>query len=152
MSSRIGGAGGYLHWLKYRERREPCPALSSSAAHRRLYTGPQKLSINQDEMAWRAGPWGPIRTARCDDDLEVPADAEIVIEGHRFRFARAEGPFGESNAMSRWRLQHDHAVTAITHRRAGFASIISQGYAERVERYKKGGVRPVFTICGSIGD
>ncbi len=25
MSSRIGGAGGYLHWLKYRERREPMP-------------------------------------------------------------------------------------------------------------------------------
>ncbi len=25
MSSRIGGAGGYLHWVKYRERREPMP-------------------------------------------------------------------------------------------------------------------------------
>ena len=25
MSSRIGGAGGYLHWCKYRDRREPMP-------------------------------------------------------------------------------------------------------------------------------
>ena len=34
MAARIGGAGGYLHWRKHRERREPLPAPSSWAARR----------------------------------------------------------------------------------------------------------------------
>ena len=30
MSTRIGGAGGYAHWLKYRERKEPMPCSHAS--------------------------------------------------------------------------------------------------------------------------
>src|ERR1700691_1980479 len=42
MSSRIGGAGGYLHWVKYRQRREPMPcAIVMGCAPVVIYTGPQ---------------------------------------------------------------------------------------------------------------
>ncbi len=67
MSSRIGGSGGYLHWLKYRERHEPMPcAIVIGCAPVVMYTGPQKLAINQDEMAVAGGAMGaPIRTAQA---------------------------------------------------------------------------------------
>src|SRR5580704_2247009 len=101
MSSRIGGAGGYLHWLKYRERREPMPcAIVIGCAPVVLYTGPQKLAVGQDEMTVAGGAAGaPIRTARAVTvDLDVPADAEIVIEGLIDpELLEPEGPFGESN-------------------------------------------------------
>ncbi|HXW24365.1 MAG TPA: UbiD family decarboxylase, partial [Xanthobacteraceae bacterium] len=44
MSARIGGAGGYLHWKKYRARREPMPcAIVVGCAPVVAFTGPQKL-------------------------------------------------------------------------------------------------------------
>ncbi len=84
MSSRVGGSGGYLHWLKYRERHEPMPcAIVIGCAPVVAYTGPQKLAIGQDEMMVAGGAAGePIRVSKAVTiDLEVPADAEIVIEG-----------------------------------------------------------------------
>ena len=47
-----------------------------------VFTGPQKLAIDQDEMGVAGGLAGlPIRTAKAVTiDVEVPADAEIVIE------------------------------------------------------------------------
>ena len=52
MASRIGGAGGYLHWQKYRARKEPMPcAIVVGCAPVVAFTGPQKLAIDQDEMA-----------------------------------------------------------------------------------------------------
>jgi UbiD family decarboxylase len=84
MASRIGGAGGYLHWQKYRARKEPMPcAIVVGCAPVVAFTGAQKLAIDQDEMAIAGALAGhPIRTARAVTvDLEVPADAEIVIEG-----------------------------------------------------------------------
>ena len=45
--------------------------------------GSTKTKIDEDEMAVAGGLIGaPVRTIRCKTvDLEVPADAEIVIEG-----------------------------------------------------------------------
>ncbi len=44
MSSRIGGAGGYLHWLKYQKLGKPMPcAIVVGCAPVVAYTGPQKL-------------------------------------------------------------------------------------------------------------
>ena len=54
----------------------------------------------------------PIRTAKCVTvDLEVPADAEIVIEGLiDSELLEPEGPFGESNGyVALEDLQHVHA-------------------------------------------
>jgi UbiD family decarboxylase len=150
MSSRIGGAGGYLHWLKYRERREPMPcAIVIGCAPVVMYTGPQKLSINQDEMAVAGGAVGaPIRIAKAVTiDLEVPADAEIVIEGLiDSDLLEPEGPFGESNgyvALEDFNMIMQ--VTAITHRRSPvFASIISQVTPSESSVIKKVAYEPMF--------
>jgi 4-hydroxy-3-polyprenylbenzoate decarboxylase len=132
MSTRIGGAGGYAHWLKHRERREPLPcAIAIGAAPVVIYTGPQDLAADLDEMAVAGALAGaPIRAAKARTvDLVVPADAEIVIEGLIDpELLEPEGPFGESHghvALEDFNLSMQ--VTAITHRRnAVLASIVSQ--------------------------
>jgi UbiD family decarboxylase len=66
MSSRIGGAGGYLHWCKYRERKERMPcAIVIGAAPVIMFTGPEKLAIDQDELSVAGALAGSaIRTIR----------------------------------------------------------------------------------------
>ena len=45
MASRIGGAGGYLHWKKYNKRREPMPcAIVIGCAPVAMFTGGMKLA------------------------------------------------------------------------------------------------------------
>src|SRR5580700_5006704 len=81
MAARIGGAGGYLHWQKYRKRKEPMPcAIVVGCAPVVMFTGPQKLEVDHDEIGVAGGAAGaPIRTAKCVTiALDVPADSEIV--------------------------------------------------------------------------
>src|ERR1700728_2437258 len=100
MAARVGGAGGYLHWQKYRKLKRPMPiAIVVGCAAVVMFTGPQKLPIDLDEMAVAGGLAGaPIRIAKAVSvDLDVPADAEIVIEGLiDSDLLEPEGPFGES--------------------------------------------------------
>ena len=123
MAARVGGAGGYLHWLKYRARKEPMPiAIVLGTAPVVFFTGPQKLAIDSDELTVAGGLAGsPIRKTRCVSvDLEVPADAEIVIEGMiDTSVLEPEAPFGESNgyvALEAYNMPM--RVTAITHKRS----------------------------------
>src|ERR1700726_2548954 len=132
MSTRTGGAGGYAHWLKYRDRREPMPcAIVVGAAPVIVYTGPQNLALDQDEMAVAGALAGaPIRTTQAQTvDLQVPADAEIVVEGLIDpELLEPEGPFGESHghvALEDFNMSMQ--VTAITYKRTPvFASILSE--------------------------
>ena len=132
MASRLSGAGGYLHWQKYQKLGQPMPiAIVVGCAPAIFFTGPQKLAIDMDEMGVAGALAGaPIRTAKCVTvDLEVPADAEIVIEGLIDpELLEPEGPFGESHGHVN--LQEFNAymdVTAITRRKdAILTSIISQ--------------------------
>ena len=132
MVARQGGAGGYIHWLKHNERKQKMPiAIVVGAAPVVMFTGPQKLAIDLDEMAVAGALAGePIRMVRCKTvDLDVPADGEIVIEGLIDpEMLEPEAPFGESNgyvALEAFNMPMQ--VTAITHKRAPvFCSIISQ--------------------------
>src|SRR5712691_10409414 len=150
MSSRIGGAGGYLHWQKYRALGKPMPcAIVIGCAPIVIFTGPQKLPLNLDEMTVAGGAAGaPIRMAKCVTlDLEVPADAEIVIEGLiDSDLLEPEGPFGESNgyvALEDFNMIMQ--VTAITHKRSPvFASIISQVTPSESSVIKKVAYEPMF--------
>ena len=132
MVARPGGAGGYIHWLKYRELKKPMEiAIVVGAAPVVEFTGPQKLAIDLDEMAVAGGLAGrPIPIVRCVSvDLDVPADSEIVIEGVIDpSVLEPEAPFGESNGyVALEAFNMPMRVTAITHRKqAVFASIISQ--------------------------
>ena len=147
MASRIGGAGGYQHWLKHRKMKKPMPcAIVIGCAPVVVFTGPQKLAIDQDEMGVAGALAGePIRTVKCVTiDLDVPADSEIVIEGLVDpELLEPEGPFGESHgyvALEDYNMSMQ--VTAITHKKKPvFVSIISQVTPSEIERDQEGRLR-----------
>src|SRR5688572_20371265 len=150
MVARVGGAGGYLHWLKYRSRKEPMPiAIVIGCAPVVFFTGPQKLAVDRDELEVAGGLAGtPIRKTKCVTvNLEVPADAEIVIEGTiDTSVLEPEAPFGESNgyvALEAYNMPMQ--VTAITHKRSPvFTSIISQVTPSESSLVKRVAYEPLF--------
>jgi 4-hydroxy-3-polyprenylbenzoate decarboxylase len=150
MASRLSGAGGYLHWEKYRARGQQMPcAIVIGCAPAVLFTGPQKLQIDQDEMAVAGGLMREaVEVVRCKTiDLVVPARAEIVIEGLiDTHLLEPEGPFGESHghiALEDYNMSMH--VTAITMRRKPvFVSIISQVTPSESSVLKKVAYEPLF--------
>jgi len=150
MASRIGGAGGYLHWQKYKKLGQPMPcAIVVGCAPAVLFTGPQKLPIDVDEMAVAGGLMGKaIKTVRCKTiDLVVPADSEIVIEGLiDTDLLEPEGPFGESHGhVALEDFNMSMRVTAITRKRKPvFLSIISQVTPSESSVLKKVAYEPMF--------
>jgi UbiD family decarboxylase len=150
MASRIGGAGGYLHWKKHKARREPMPcAIVVGCAPVVMFTGGMKLAVDLDEMAVAGGLAGaPIRTAKAVTlDLDVPADAEIVIEGLIDpELLEPEGPFGESHGhVALEDFNMSMRVTAITHKRSPvLVSIISQVTPSESSVLKKVAMEPLF--------
>jgi len=150
MASRLSGAGGYLHWQKYKKlgREMPC-AIVVGCAPAVLFTGPQKLAIDVDEMDVAGGLMGrPVRTVRCKTvDLVVPADSEIVIEGMiDTDLLEPEGPFGESHGhVALEDFNMSMRVTAITRKRAPvFLSIVSQVTPSESSVLKKVAYEPMF--------
>ncbi|MFL6932941.1 MAG: UbiD family decarboxylase [Xanthobacteraceae bacterium] len=150
MASRIGGAGGYLHWQKYRALKVPMPcAIVVGCAPVVMFTGPQKLAIDADEMGIAGALAGSaIRTAKAVTvDLNVPADAEIVIEGLVDpELLEPEGPFGESHGhVALEDFNMSMRVTAITTRHAPvFVSIVSQVTPSESSVIKKVAYEPMF--------
>ena len=144
------GAGGYLHWLKYRALAEKMPiAIVVGCAPIVMFTGPQKLAIDMDEMAVAGGAAGaPIRMVRCRTiDLDVPANSEIVVEGLiDTGMLEPEAPFGESNgyvALEGYNMPMQ--VTAITMKRKPvFAQIISQVTPSESSVIKTVAYEPLF--------
>lgn len=150
MVARPGGAGGYLHWLKYRELKKPMQiAIVVGAAPVIEFTGPQKLAIDVDEMAVAGGLAGrAIPIVSCKSiNLDVPADSEIVIEGIIDpSILEPEAPFGESNGyVALEAFNMPMKVTAITHRKnAVFTSIISQVTPSESSTIKLVAYEPIF--------
>jgi UbiD family decarboxylase len=150
MASRLGGAGGYLHWQKYKKLGQPMPcAIVVGCAPAVLFTGPQKLPIDVDEMNVAGGLMGKaVRTVRCKTiDLVVPADSEIVIEGLiDTDLLEPEGPFGESHGhVALEDFNMSMRVTAITRKlKPVFLSIISQVTPSESSVLKKVAYEPMF--------
>ncbi len=150
MAARIGGAGGYLHWKKHRSRGEPMPcAIVIGCAPVVMFTGGMKLAVDLDEMGVAGALAGvpiPI-TKAVTVDLDVPADAEIVIEGLIDpELLEPEGPFGESHghvALEDYNMSM--RVTAITRKLSPvFVSIISQVTPSESSVLKKVAMQPLF--------
>ncbi len=150
MASRLGGAGGYAHWLKYQKLGKPMPiAIVIGCAPAIFFTGPQKLAIDFDEMGVAGALLGePVKTVRCiTNDLEVPADSEIVIEGLiDTDLLEPEGPFGESHghiALEDFNMSMQ--VTAITRKKKPvFVSIISEVTPSESSVVKRVAYEPMF--------
>ncbi len=144
------GAGGYRHWRKYKAAGNKMPiAVVIGVPPVVMFTGPQKLPVDVDEMSIAGALAGqPIRMVKCKTvDLDVPADAEIVIEGLiECDLLEPEAPFGESNgyvALEAFNMVMQ--VTAITHKREPiFASIISQVTPSESSMIKKVAYEPLW--------
>ncbi|HXQ51098.1 MAG TPA: UbiD family decarboxylase [Stellaceae bacterium] len=149
-AGRAGGSGGFRHWQKYRARKEKMPiAIALGCGPAVVFTSPQKLAVDQDEIAVAGALAGqPIPMAKAVSiDLEVPATAEIVIEGLiDTSQLEPEAPFGESNgyvALEAYNMPMQ--VTAITMKRKPvFCSIISQVTPSESSVIKKVAYEPLF--------
>ena len=84
----------------YQARNEPMPVAMVIGAHPALYYAAGfTSSYGLDELTIAGALLGdPIRLVKCETiDIEVPADAEMVIEGEVLPAATTpEGPFGEA--------------------------------------------------------
>src|SRR5262245_45255773 len=151
MATRIGGAGGYRHYLKHQKRGDktmPC-AIALGSPPCMAFVAPMKLPLDLDEAAVAGGIAGePINLVRARTvDLLVPAEAEIVIEGLiDTEYLEPEGPFGESHGhVALEEFNMPMRVTAITHRRnAIVASYLSQVTPSESSAIKRVSYEPMF--------
>ena len=151
MATRVGGAGGYLHYLEHQRRGDetmPC-AIVLGCPPCVAFMGPQKLPVGVDEMAVAGGLAGsPINVVRARTvDLLVPAEAEVVIEGLiDTEWVEPEAPFGESHGhVALEEFNMPMRVTAITHRRAPIVpSYISQVTPSESSVIKRVAYEPLF--------
>lgn len=150
MATRVGSAGGYLHWQEYKKRGEkmPCAIVLGCPPYVAL-TGPQKLPVGLDEIGVAGGLAGePINMVNAVSvDLLVPAEAEVVIEGIIDpEVLEPEGPFGESHghvALEEFNMPFQ--VTAITRKKnAVIPSYISQVAPSESSVIKRTAYEPLF--------
>ena len=155
MATRVGGAGGYRHYVKHQQRGDktmPCAIVLGCPPYV-AFVAPQKLPIDVDEIGVAGGLAGaPINVVRASTvDLMVPAEAEIVIEGwHRHRDTSSpKAPFGESHghvALEEFNIPM--RVTAITHRKnAIVASYLSQVTPSESSAMKRVAYEPMFLVA-----
>ncbi|HEY1503617.1 MAG TPA: UbiD family decarboxylase [Stellaceae bacterium] len=151
MATRVGGAGGYQHYLKHQKRGDktmPCAIVLGCPPYV-AFMGPQKLPIDMDEFKVAGGlAGGPINVVRARTvDLMVPAEAEVVIEGLiDTEYVEPEAPFGESHGhLALEEFNMPMRVTAITHRRnAVIPSYISQVAPSESSVIKRVSYEPLF--------
>jgi 4-hydroxy-3-polyprenylbenzoate decarboxylase len=126
-ANRVGiytgfGQHSFAHWKLHRERQMPMAAAMVIGPPPLVsYAAVQKVPYGVDELAVAGGLAGePIRLVKCQTvDLEVPADAEIVIEGRvSTEYIEPEGPFGESHGYMHPRMFNPYMeVTCITRKK-----------------------------------
>jgi 4-hydroxy-3-polyprenylbenzoate decarboxylase len=121
-----------MHWEKCNKRGIPLEAAVVIGGPPCIaYAGVQTVPYGIDELAVAGGlARSPIELMKCETvDLEVPAHADIVIEGRiPSDYLEPDGPFGESHGyMDTGDLTGVFEVTAITQKSdAVFVSMISQ--------------------------
>jgi UbiD family decarboxylase len=151
MATRVGGAGGYLHYQKCQKlgrKTMPCAIVLGCPPYV-AFMGPQKLPIGVDEFTVAGGLAGsPINVVKAKTvDLLVPAEAEVVIEGLiDTEYCEPEAPFGESHghvALEEYNMPM--RVTAITHRKNPvIPSYISQVAPSESSVIKRVAYEPLF--------
>jgi UbiD family decarboxylase len=151
MATRVGGAGGYVHYQKHQKRGDkwmPCAIVLGCPPYV-AFMGPQKLPIDVDEFHVAGGLAGaPINVVKAKTvDLLVPAEAEVVIEGMiDTEYVEPEAPFGESHGhVALEEFNMPMRVTAITHRKSPvIPSYISQVAPSESSVIKRVAYEPLF--------
>ena len=137
--------GGAIHHAKWKARGKPMPAAIFIGADPVQYlVAPSRYG--EDEFAIAGGIRGEaVELVRCETvDLEVPATAEIVIEGEVLTdYTEPEGPFGEfTGHMAGGRDGPVFKVKCITHRKDPIQlGILSQFPPSEVEHAQGGAAR-----------
>jgi UbiD family decarboxylase len=147
------------HWNKHRERKIPMQAAVVVGPPPVVsYAAVQKVPYGVDEIAVAGGLAGePIRLVKCQTvDLEVPADAEIVIEGILATdLLEPEGPFGESHGYMHPRMMNPFMeITCITRKKNPIlVSWTSQVTPSESSIIKRVGYEPLFLkfLKGELG-
>jgi 4-hydroxy-3-polyprenylbenzoate decarboxylase len=111
-----------FHWRKAQQMGKPLEAaIIVGAAPNIGYVSVSQLPTDVDEYTVAGGIAGePVSLVKCRTvDLEVPANAEIVIEGHiSTDYVEPEAPFGEATGyVGQREISFVFEVTAITHRK-----------------------------------
>ncbi|MBI2539194.1 MAG: UbiD family decarboxylase [Deltaproteobacteria bacterium] len=138
------------HWNQCKERKMPLEAAIVVGPPPVVsYAAVQKVPYGVDELAVAGGLAGePIRLVKCQTvDLEVPADAEIVIEGRlSTEFVEPEGPFGESHGYMHPRMLSPYLeISCITRKRNPIlVSWTSQVTPSESSIIKRVGYEPLF--------
>ncbi len=110
-------------YKKYEQRKEPMPVAMAIGHHPAYYlTTCWTFPFDVDEFEMAGSFLGyPVPTVKCEtQDLEVPAEAEIIIEGYIPPFEREEeGPFAEHTGYAKAGAGKNPymIVTAITRRK-----------------------------------
>ncbi|MEK7335063.1 MAG: UbiD family decarboxylase [Candidatus Binatota bacterium] len=122
---------------KNEEKKRPTPVAIVISHHPSFYLGALNVSpFGVDDYARIGAIMGePLRLTASETlgkDFMVPADAEIVIEGHVLpNLKEAEGPFGEfTGYYGPQRLRWVIEVTAVTHRRHAVFQHIFTGHRD----------------------
>jgi 4-hydroxy-3-polyprenylbenzoate decarboxylase len=113
---------GYVHWRKCKEKGIPLEvAIMIGGPPSIGYAGISKLPADFDEYAMAGGIAGePLELVKCKTvDLEVPAHAEIVVEGElTTEELELEAPFGEAvGFVGMTEMMPYMTVKCITHRK-----------------------------------
>jgi len=114
-------ADGHIIWKKYEKRGLPCPIAIVIGHHPAFFIGSLCFStLDSDEIRIAGGMLQrPVPLVRCKTiPLDVPADAEIVLECEiRTDERRPEAPFGEyPGTYGPRRMNPVLEIKAITHR------------------------------------
>lgn len=139
-----------IHWKKWRERGRPLEAaIIVGGPPVVAYACVQKVPYGVDEYTIAGGLAGePIRLVKCKTvDLEVPAEAEMVIEGRLpTDCLEPEGPYGESHGYIHPRQMSPFLeVTCVTHRKDMILTgIMSQVTPSESSMIKKVGYDTLF--------
>ena len=109
-------------YQKYQERNEPMPVAMVIGAHPAIYYASGfTSSYGLDELEIAGSLLDdPVRLVKCETiDIEVPAEAELIIEGEVLPEGMVEeGPFGEATGTYAMEGSTEiFKVKAITHRR-----------------------------------
>jgi len=141
--------GGLYHWHKCREMGKPLElAITIGSPPNIAYVAVSKLPFGVNEFAVAGGIGGePVKVVKCKTvDLEVPASAEIVIEGEvSTTELEPEAPFGEAGGFVGLSGMMPYlTVKCITHRRKPiWVATISQyppSESSKIRQYATEGV------------
>jgi UbiD family decarboxylase len=132
-----------MHWEKCNQKGVPLDAAIALGGPPCItYAAVQPVPYGVDEVALAGGLAGsPIEVVKCKTvDLEVPAHADIVIEGRILSdYLEPDGPFGEAHGyVDPGDLNGVFEVTCITHKKNPvYVSMISQLTPSESSRIKQ---------------